>query len=43
MKNIDPLPNMDNSIEQSFEFPLLKVELSVAFILFLMSFVCLHT
>jgi len=34
---------MDNFVEKSFEFPLLKEELSNAFSLFFGSFVCLDT
>jgi len=33
---------MDNLVEKSFEFPLMKEELSVAFSLFVMYFVWLH-
>jgi len=40
---VGPLLDMDNSVGNFFEFPLLKEELSIAFSLFLMSFVWLHT
>ena len=34
IKNNDPFPNINNPVEKSFEFPLLKEELFVGFIVF---------
>jgi len=39
IKNVDPLPDLDNPVEKSFEFPLLKEELFVVF--FILDVVCL--